>query len=115
MAPPKPRVRQGSTSVAGPSKERPRKKFRNHPYSNKPPRPTQEDALPGVQKLKSALRQTKRFLAKDDLAADVRVETERRLKALEADLSRAERTRKERQYAMKYHKVKFFGEFVATA
>lgn len=100
--------------MAGPSKERPHKKFRSHPYSNKPRRATHEDALPGVQKLKSALRQTKRLLAKDNLAADVRVETERRLKALDADLARAEQTRKERQYATKYHKVKFFGESIAT-
>lgn len=105
------RAKQDSTSVAGPSKERPHKKSRNHPYANKPPRSTNQDALPGVQKLKSALRQTIRFLAKDNLAADVRVETERRLKALETDLARAEQSRKERQYATKYHKVKFFGEF----
>lgn len=108
---------ESSTSVAGPSKARPQKKFRNHPgsYSSKPPRPrAHEDALPGVQKLKSALRQTKRLLAKDNLAADVRVETERRSKALEADLARAEHSRKERQYATRYHKVKFFGEFAAT-
>ena len=100
--------------MAGPSKERPHKRPRNHPYSNKPRRSTHEDALPGVQKLKAALRQTKRLLARDNLAADVRVETERRSKALEADLARAEHSRKERQYATKYHKVKFFGEFVAT-
>jgi hypothetical protein len=67
-----------------------------------------EESLPGVQKIKSSLRQTRRLLAKENLAADVRVETERRLKALEADLARAETARKERTYAMKYHKVKFF-------
>lgn len=69
-----------------------------------------EESLPGVQKIKSSLRQTRRLLAKENLAADVRVETERRLKALEGDLARAETARKERTYAMKYHKVKFFGE-----
>ena len=108
------RAKQEFAPVAGPSKERPHKKPRDHPYSNKPRRSTHEDALPGVQKLKAALRQTKRLLARDNLAADVRVETERRSKALEADLARAEHSRKERQYATKYHKVKFFGEFVAT-
>lgn len=46
----------------------------------------------------------------DKLAADVRVETERRLKSLEADLETSERRRKERSLAMRYHKVKFFGE-----
>ncbi|KIK96349.1 hypothetical protein PAXRUDRAFT_826065 [Paxillus rubicundulus Ve08.2h10] len=96
-------------SAAGPSKTRPHKKTRHHPYANKPPRqPIHEDALPGVQKLKSALRQTKRLLAKQSLAADVRVETERRMKALDADLARAEGARKERNFAVKYHKIKFF-------
>jgi hypothetical protein len=45
----------------------------------------------------------------DNLAADVRVETERRLKALEADLEAAELGKKERTLAVRYHKVKFFG------
>ncbi|KAF8588829.1 hypothetical protein K439DRAFT_1405640 [Ramaria rubella] len=65
-------------------------------------------SLPGVQKIKSSLRQTRRMLAKDSLAADLRIETERRLKSLESDLAKAERTRKERNFAVKYHKVKFF-------
>ncbi|KAH9833994.1 uncharacterized protein C8Q71DRAFT_797866 [Rhodofomes roseus] len=64
--------------------------------------------LPGVQKIKAALRQTRRLLAKDKLAADVRTKTERRLKALEADLAQAERTRKERALSQRYHAVKFF-------
>jgi len=102
------RAKQES-SVAGTSRERPHKKSKSHPYPNKPPRrPTREDALPGLQKLKSALRQTKRLLAKENLAANVRVETERRLRSLEADLARAELSRKERQHATKYHRVKFF-------
>jgi hypothetical protein len=43
------------------------------------------------------------------LAANVRVETERRLKALEAELGQAEQAKKERTLSVKYHKVKFFG------
>ncbi|KAJ8697119.1 18S rRNA maturation protein [Pleurotus ostreatus] len=65
-------------------------------------------STPGVQKIKAALRQTRRLLAKDKLAANVRVETERRLKSLEADLAQAELARKERALASKYHMVKFF-------
>ncbi|KAI0714061.1 hypothetical protein C8T65DRAFT_645375, partial [Cerioporus squamosus] len=42
------------------------------------------------------------------LAADVRVATERRLKALEGDLARAEQARLERTMATRYHKIKFF-------
>ncbi|KAJ7286887.1 hypothetical protein C8J57DRAFT_1282265 [Mycena rebaudengoi] len=45
---------------------------------------------------------------KDSLAADVRVETERRLKALEADLEHAQLSKKERALAVRYHKAKFF-------
>ncbi|KIM82392.1 hypothetical protein PILCRDRAFT_461102 [Piloderma croceum F 1598] len=69
---------------------------------------TDSTTLPGVQRLKSSLRQTRRLLAKDTLAADVRVETERRLKALEADIAQAESARKERIMSVRYHKVKFF-------
>ncbi|KAE9386259.1 hypothetical protein BT96DRAFT_968368 [Gymnopus androsaceus JB14] len=62
----------------------------------------------GVQKIKAAIRQTKRLLAKEKLAADVRVTTERKLKSLEADLTKAESNRKERTLSTRYHKVKFF-------
>ncbi|KAF8963617.1 hypothetical protein BDZ97DRAFT_1819568 [Flammula alnicola] len=65
-------------------------------------------AAPGVQKIKAALRQTRRLLAKDTLAADVRVETERRQRALEAELQQAEVVKKERAFAVRYHKIKFF-------
>jgi hypothetical protein len=44
-----------------------------------------------------------------DLRADVRVEAERKLKALEADLVAGERANKERALATRYHKIKFFG------
>lgn len=44
------------------------------------------------------------------MTADVRVATERKLKALEADLQRAELARRERTLAVRYHKVKFFGK-----
>ncbi|KAF7782763.1 hypothetical protein Agabi119p4_2139 [Agaricus bisporus var. burnettii] len=67
-----------------------------------------ESAAPGVSKIKSSLRQTRRLLAKDKLAADVRVETERRLKALEGELAQAEVANKERTMATRYHKIKFF-------
>jgi rRNA-processing protein Efg1 len=49
-------------------------------------------------------------MQQEGLGADVRIEAERKLKALEADLVVAERTNKERALATRYHKVKFFGE-----
>lgn len=49
-------------------------------------------------------------MQQESLGADVRIKTERKLKALEADLVVAERANKERALATRYHKVKFFGE-----
>ncbi|KAI1790322.1 hypothetical protein LXA43DRAFT_891111 [Ganoderma leucocontextum] len=93
----------------------PQKKSGKRPQHKKHPHPTPSsssnsnpNAFPGVQKIKAALRQTRRLLAKDKLAADVRVATERRLKSLEADLARAEQARVERTMATRYHKIKFF-------
>jgi rRNA-processing protein Efg1 len=47
------------------------------------------------------------------LAANVRVEAERRQKALEAELGQAEQAKKERTLSVKYHKVKFFGTLLS--
>lgn len=44
----------------------------------------------------------------------MRVETERRLKSLQKDLGKAETGNKERALAMRYHKVKFFGQSVSN-
>ncbi|PWN23811.1 hypothetical protein BCV69DRAFT_254515 [Microstroma glucosiphilum] len=62
----------------------------------------------GASKIKAALRQTKRLLAKDKLSSDVRQEAERRLASLESDLARKESSEKERKNAERYHKVRFF-------
>ncbi|PPQ64544.1 hypothetical protein CVT24_008446 [Panaeolus cyanescens] len=89
------------------SSSKPRNKFTHHKKSRS--RDDHEPtAAPGVQKIKAALRQTRRLLAKDKLDAKVRVETERRLKTLEADLHQAEQANKARAMATRYHKVKFF-------
>ena len=40
------------------------------------------------------------------------METERRLKALELELQQAELVKKERGFALRYHKIKFFGAFL---
>jgi hypothetical protein len=53
-------------------------------------------------------------MQQEGLGADVRVEAERKLKALEADLVVAERANKERALATRYHKIKFFGEYRAS-
>ncbi|TFY56589.1 hypothetical protein EVG20_g8874 [Dentipellis fragilis] len=86
-----------STLTTRDARHKPKKQFQ-----------AKETAAPGVSKLKSVLRQARRLLAKDALAANVRVETERRVKALEADLAKAEAAGKERTLAVRYHKIKFF-------
>ena len=48
-------------------------------------------------------------IQQENLGADVRIDAERKLKALEADLVVAETANKERALAARYHKVKFFG------
>jgi len=53
-------------------------------------------------------------LHQEKLAADVRVESERRLKALEVELAQAEHANKERALAARYHKVKFFGKLISV-
>ncbi|OWZ74935.1 rRNA-processing protein EFG1 [Cryptococcus neoformans Bt85] len=64
--------------------------------------------IPGLSKLKSSIRQTKRLLAKENLEPGLRVSTQRRLTSLEADLAAAERREVEKKNGAKYHKVKFF-------
>lgn len=71
------------------------------------PRAAQE--TPGVNKIKSLLRQTRRLLSKESLPPGVRIEAERKCKALERDLEERAQSNKERTMASRYHKVKFFG------
>ena len=44
-----------------------------------------------------------------DLEPGLKVQTERRLESLQADLARAERRDTEKKIGAKYHMVKFFG------
>ncbi len=48
-------------------------------------------------------------MQQEGLGADVRIEAERKLRSLEADLVVAETANKERALATRYHKIKFFG------
>lgn len=76
----------------------------------------------GVNKVKGAIRQTKRLLAKvrapltqDSITPGARIEAERRLVALQRELDEKEQAGKERNLASRYHKVKFFGTSYAHA
>lgn len=69
--------------------------------------PGSASSVPGASKLKSSIRQTKRLLAKDNLAPGTRIEAERRLKSLESDLELSSRKNVEKSRASRYHRVKF--------
>ncbi|KAF8161369.1 hypothetical protein B0H34DRAFT_653570 [Crassisporium funariophilum] len=103
MAPSRTHDRQQNTEASA-SKPDSRPKHRKQKHEA----PIEPSSALGVQKVKALLRQTRRLLAKDNLAADVRVETERRQRALGYELSQAEQTNKERALAVRYHKIKFF-------
>lgn len=71
--------------------------------------PTRNQESLGLNKIKSLLRQTKRLLSRESLPPGVRIEAERKHKALERDLEERMQSNKERSMAARYHKVKFFG------
>ncbi|UZJ55182.1 hypothetical protein CBS101457_004502 [Exobasidium rhododendri] len=62
----------------------------------------------GVSKIKAALRQTRRLLAKENISASVRQEADRKLIALEDELLTKEKQQVEKNNAQRYHKVRFF-------
>ncbi|GMK53452.1 hypothetical protein CspeluHIS016_0100380 [Cutaneotrichosporon spelunceum] len=66
------------------------------------------DALPGLNKIKASLRQARRLLNKETLEPSLRIATQRRVAALEADLAAAERRDVEKKNGAKYHAIKFF-------
>lgn len=101
------------------------------------------EGLPGVNKIKNQLRQTRRLLAKvcshpvclssgisssvtgselcnprianhvqDNLEPALRVQTQRRLTALEADLSSAEKRGVEQKNGAKYHAVSYLAYLI---
>lgn len=62
----------------------------------------------GVSKIKKKIRDIERLLKKENLAADVRVENERALKALKVELKNSEVEMKSKKTAKRYHMVRFF-------
>lgn len=63
---------------------------------------------PGVNKIKSSLRQVRRLLSKPDLPPDTKDEAERRLKVLEQDLEIKEKENLEKENSLKFRKIRFF-------
>jgi hypothetical protein len=89
------------------------KKYRKvvRPDSNKEEGSSSGGGGAGVSKIKAALRQTRRLLAKENISASVRQEADRKLIALEDELLTKEQQQKEKNNAQRYHKVRFFGEW----
>ncbi|KIS71105.1 uncharacterized protein UMAG_01016 [Mycosarcoma maydis] len=77
------------------------------PRFEKPNPSGSSSSLPGASKIKASIRQTKRLLAKPNLAPGTKIEAERRLKSLESDLEVASRKQVEKSRASRYHRVKF--------
>ena len=63
----------------------------------------------GISKLKSQLRQAKRLLLKDGLSPELRSTTEQRISQLEASITHVPSKEQERRNAIKYRRIKFFG------
>lgn len=61
-----------------------------------------------MNQLKAALRQTKRFLARENVEPGKRQEAERRLIAIEQDIQAKQTQSVERNNAKRYHKIRFF-------
>ncbi len=94
----------GSSSSSTKSKpQQPNKKQR----FEKPQSSGTSSGLPGASKIKASIRQTKRLLAKPNLAPGTKIEAERRLKSLEADLEIVSRKQAEKSRASRYHRIKF--------
>ncbi|ORX93849.1 hypothetical protein K493DRAFT_315785 [Basidiobolus meristosporus CBS 931.73] len=74
------------------------------PYKYIPKKPESESA----SQLKKKLRDTQRLLKKEKLPADVRVNAERKLKAIQLQLDELQVSDKEKKLASKYRMVKFF-------
>lgn len=124
------RPQKASTSDGGNKKHRPAPYNKNvKPKGGSGGAGGQSNAsgLPGVSKIKSQIRQTTRLLSKvsssvcsdssaanaqavlfnvqDNLAPALRVQTERRLTSLQADLAKAEHRTVERKNGERYHMV----------
>lgn len=62
----------------------------------------------GSTKVKKKIRDIERLLKRENLPADVRIENERALKALNVDLQNAQLNLRAKKIAKKYHMVRFF-------
>ena len=90
------------------SKRKPKKKVKRNEAQEDAEAEKDTITGSGVNKIKAAIRQTKRLLSKEKILASARTDAERRLIALEDELNRREFSQKERKNSTRYHKVRFF-------
>lgn len=102
------RITQSGDRIAEQIKRKPRKKVKRNEAKEDAEAEKDATAGSGVNKIKAAIRQTKRLLSKEKILASARSDAERRLIALEDELNRREFAQKERKNATRYHKVRFF-------
>lgn len=66
------------------------------------------DVLGSTVRVKKKMKSIENLLSKETLPADIRIEKERALKALQADLKNTRFNMKTRERAKKYHMLRFF-------
>lgn len=66
------------------------------------------DVFGSTVRAKQKIKEIRNFLLRDDVPADIRVEKERALKALQVDLRNSQFNLKTKKRAQKYHMVRFF-------
>jgi hypothetical protein len=76
------------------------KKGKQHPQNR-----NQDTSKLGVSKIKGLIRQASRLLQKEGIEPGLKIQTERRLESLKADLRKAELGNVEKKNHEKYHMV----------
>lgn len=62
----------------------------------------------GITGIRKKMRDISRTLNRGNLSADIKIANERALDTLKIELEKVQEEQKEKKYALKYHKVKFF-------
>lgn len=78
------------------------------PKSEKGRRPNADIYSAGSAKIKKKIRDIERLLKKQNVPANIRIDNERALKALNVELTSKQQDNKTQKIAKKYHMVRFF-------
>jgi hypothetical protein len=86
-----------------------------HKKGQQPPKRNPDSGKLGVSKIKSMIRQATRLLQKEGIEPGLKVQTERRLESLKADLRTAELGNVEKKNHERYHMVSQYHDSMAEA